>query len=212
MNLNGVNIEWFGHSSFKIKANKLIYIDPFQLKTAEKADLILVTHGHYDHCSVADIQKLVMDDSVVIATPDCQSKLSNGKIGITKLELATPGRRISVEGILVEAVSAYNINKRFHQRSDEYVGYVISVGGKRIYHAGDTDFIPEMKQLKNIEVALLPVGGTYTMDVNEAAQAAQAINPGIAVPMHYGKIVGDKTAGQQFKRLLNGKVRVEVLG
>ena len=179
-----VIVKWLGHASFQIKANgKNIYIDPYEGKYEEKADLVLVTHSHFDHCDTSKIKKVIKKDTVIICPADCASKIKGNVI------VLEPGRKTSLDDIVVEAVHAYNY-KRFRSPGNPFhpkgsgLGYVITVNDKRIYHAGDTDFIPEMKGLKNISLALLPSGGTYTMDNPEAAEAALAINPEIAIPMH----------------------------
>jgi len=179
-----VIVKWLGHASFQIKANgKNIYIDPYEGEYAEKADLVLVTHSHFDHCDASKIEKVKKKDTVIICPPECVSRLS-GNVKAIK-----PGEKIEVDGVTVEAVHAYNY-KRFRSPGNPFHpkgfgnGYIITVGGKRIYHAGDTDFIPEMRDLKNISLALLPSGGTYTMDNPEAAEAALAIKPEAVIPMH----------------------------
>lgn len=211
MKFGNIDIIWLGHSGFKIKGSKLIYIDPFRTGEQEKADIILVTHEHYDHCSIEDVVKLVKQDTVVIATPGCQSKLIPERTGLKKLGLAVPGRTFEAFGIRIDAVPSYNPKKKFHPKENENVGYIIKTAGTTIYHAGDTDLIPEMSIIKGIDIALLPVGGTYTMTAKEAAEAAQLIKPKVAIPMHYGSIVGSSADADTFKRLLEGKVRVEVL-
>jgi len=179
-----VIVKWLGHASFQIKADdKNIYIDPYEGEYAEKADLVLVTHSHFDHCDASKIEKVTKKDTVIICPPECVSRLS-GNVKAIK-----PGEKIEVDGVTVEAVHAYNY-KRFRSPGNPFHpkgfgnGYIITVGGKRIYHAGDTDFIPEMRDLKNISLALLPSGGTYTMDNLEAAEAALAIKPEAVIPMH----------------------------
>ena len=179
-----VIVKWLGHASFQIKADgKNIYIDPYEGEYAEKADLVLVTHSHFDHCDTSKIEKVTKKDTVIICPPECVSRL-RGNVKAIK-----PGEKIEVDGVTVEAVHAYNY-KRFRSPGNPFHpkgfgnGYIITVGGKRIYHAGDTDFIPEMRDLKNISLALLPSGGTYTMDNPEAAEATLAINPEVVIPMH----------------------------
>ena len=179
-----VIVKWLGHASFQIKAEgKNIYIDPYEGEYTEKADLVLVTHSHFDHCDTSKIEKVMKENTVIICPPECVSRLS-GNVKAIK-----PGEKIEVDGVIVEAVHAYNY-KRFRSPGNPFHpkgfgnGYIITVGGKRIYHAGDTDFIPEMKDLKNISLALLPSGGTYTMDNSEAAEAALAIKPEAVIPMH----------------------------
>ena len=210
LKLNGLIIEWLGHSGFKVKGEKVLYIDPYQCDAHEKADIILITHSHYDHCSIADVKRISTSSTIVVGTPACQSKLNYERVVMKDFKIVRPGMKLNVLGIGIEAIPSYNLNKKFHQKSEENVGYVISLNGKRIYHAGDTDKIPEMANLKNIDVAMLPVGGTYTMDAREAAEAADIIKPGIVVPMHYGKAVGSLQDAQTFKKLC--KQKVELLG
>ncbi len=203
----GIKIEWLGHASFKISNKVKIYVDPFILPpTPEKADIILVTHEHYDHCAVDNIKKLFGKGTVIVATEDCISKLKEFEIKAVK-----PGDKIEVKGIKIEAVPAYNINKSFHTKASNWVGYVIEIEGVRIYHAGDTDFIPEMKELKDIDIALMPVGGTYTMNAEEAAEAVNTFKPKIAIPMHYGSIVGSREDAEKFKQLVK-ESEVIILG
>lgn len=208
LKLNGLVIKWLGHAGFKLKGEKTVYIDPYESGAHEKADIILVTHAHYDHCSIADIQRLSTPNTMVVGTPACHSKLSAERVSMKDFKIIRPGMKIDILGVSIQAVPSYNPNKRFHQKSDENVGFVIGMSGKRIYHAGDTDKIPEMANLKKIDVALLPVGGTYTMNAEQAAQAANLIKPKIAVPMHYGKIVGSSADAQKFKELYQGRVEV----
>ncbi len=210
LKLNGLIIDWLGHSGFKVKGEKVLYIDPYECNADEKADIILITHSHYDHCSIADVKRISTASTIVVGTPACQSKLNYERVVMKDFKIVRPGMKLNVLGIGIETIPSYNINKKFHQKSEENVGYVISFNGKRIYHAGDTDKIPEMANLKNIDVALLPVGGTYTMDAKEAASAADIIKPGIAVPIHYGKAVGSVQDAQTFKKLC--KQKVEILG
>ncbi len=207
MEYKNIKIEWLGHASFKLKNSKVIYIDPFELSDGEKADIILVTHTHYDHCSLRDIEKIIKDNTLVIGPVDAQSKL--GKLGNVKFRWLQPGQTIETDSIRVTGYPAYNINKHFHPKSNDWLGYLIEVNGIRVYHAGDTDAIPELKGLSNIDILLLPVGGTYTMNAEEAANIANAIKPAIAIPMHYGSIVGTENDAERFKRLT--KMKVEIL-
>ncbi|MBW2999613.1 MBL fold metallo-hydrolase [Candidatus Woesearchaeota archaeon] len=205
-NLDGIKITWLGHASFKIVKTSVIYIDPFQISNGEKADIILITHSHYDHCSIDDINKIVKPETTIIATPDCISKLSNVNCKVFKT--VTPGDALGIDEVNIEVVPAYNLNKEFHPKANDWVGYVITMDGKKIYHAGDTDAIPEMNNLK-VNVALVPVSGTYVMTAEEAANAVNKFMPGTAIPMHYGEIVGSKSDAEKFKDLCN--VRVEIL-
>lgn len=178
----GINLEHLGHSSFKIKEGKVIYIDPFNLTKFEPADIILITHAHYDHCSIKDIQSLVKNGTEIFIPPDCQSKINH--FDNVKVNLVHPNKSYIIGDVKIETIPAYNIEKKFHPKANEWVGYIITIKNKRIYHAGDTDFIPEMKSLK-VDIALLPVGGTYTMDVDEAASAVNSFKPKFFIPMHY---------------------------
>lgn len=198
------NIHWLGHDTFRIIGDKVIYTDPFKIKKKDKADVILITHEHYDHCSPDDIKKIQGPDTVIVTTPDCAKKLS-GDIRTVK-----PGDKINVSGIEVEAVPAYNTNKQFHTRDKNWVGYIFTVKGERIYIAGDTDRIPEMKNLK-VDIALLPVSGTYVMTAEEAIEAALDIKPKVAIPMHYGSIVGEAKDASRFAEGLKGKIEVIIL-
>jgi len=196
-------IQWLGHASVKIKGEKTIYIDPWKLKSGvDKADIILVTHSHHDHFSPEDIERIKKYGTALI-TP-------YGAAGIGgDIRHVKPGDILNIGSIRIEAVSAYNIYKSFHPKANNWCGYVVDMGGKRYYHAGDTDMIPEMSQLKKIDYAFLPIGGTYTMNAEEAAKAAAIIKPKVAVPIHYGDIVGGIEDATKFKML--AKCSVEIL-
>jgi L-ascorbate metabolism protein UlaG (beta-lactamase superfamily) len=205
-------ITWLGHDSFKISAPEgVIYIDPWKLKGGEpqrggteyqSADLILITHGHHDHFSPDDVKKIQKADTTVVSIADVTAKVK-GKVKTVK-----PGDRLTVKGIQIEAVPAYNPAKQFHPKAAGHVGFVITAGGRRIYHAGDTDLIPEMAEIK-ADVALLPVGGKYTMNAQEAAQAANTIKPQVVVPMHWGDVIGSRADAEEFRS--QAKVPVEIL-
>jgi L-ascorbate metabolism protein UlaG (beta-lactamase superfamily) len=199
------DIHWLGHDTFKIVGEKVIYTDPFKIKKKDSADIILITHEHFDHCSPDDIKAIQGANTIIVTTPDCAKKLS-GKIKTVK-----PGDKITVGGIEIEAVPSYNTNKQFHPKANAWVGYIFTVRGQRIYLAGDTDYIPEMKTFKNIDIALLPVSGTYVMTAEEAIKAALDIKPKTAIPMHYDSIVGSKYDAQKFADGLKGKIEVTIL-
>ncbi len=199
MNLNGIEIQWLGHASFKIvAAGKNIYIDPFQIKTkTNDADYIFLTHPHYDHCSLEDLQKVVKEGTKIILQIDCQSKVARLSTKVDMIVISLGDKR-KIDELKIEAVAAYNIGKEFHPKAQQWLGYIITVAGKRIYHSGDADVIPEMENLGHIDLALLPVSGTYVMTAEEAAQAAEKIKPIIAIPMHYSSIVGSEADADKF--------------
>jgi L-ascorbate metabolism protein UlaG (beta-lactamase superfamily) len=199
------DIHWLGHDTFKITGEKVIYTDPFKIKKNDAADIILITHEHHDHCSPDDVKKLQGPNTVIVTVKDCTTKLS-GNVKTVK-----PGDKITIEGIEIEAVPSYNTNKQFHVKERGWVGYIFKVKGQRIYIAGDTDHIPEMKDFKNIDIALLPVSGIYVMTADEAVKAALDIKPKIAVPMHYGSVVGNVNDAKKFQEGLKGKIEVVIL-
>ena len=204
--------QWLGHASFSFQPDtgeKVFFIDPFRLKQDfhKKADFIFVTHAHDDHWSPVDIKRILKPETQIFAPSGC-SGLEHGNI-----ETVQPGYYKNLDIIKVRAVPAYNVKTErlnFHPRENNWVGYVFTINGKTFYHAGDTDFIVEMKQLTDLDVAFLPIGGTYTMDVNEAAEAANAMMPKITVPMHYKALLKEEStaAEEKFKKAVKGEVLV----
>ncbi len=191
MDVKGVKIEFLGHDGFLISNGKRIVIDPYNISDkVGKADVVLLTHGHYDHCSIKDIEKVVEPGTVVVCTADSQSKVM--MIEGINIQLVEPGESIELDKIKIETIPAYNKKKNYHPKSEGWVGFIIKIGEVIIYHAGDSDFIPEMQKLSgygkhgNEFVALLPVSGKYVMTAQEAAEAASVISPNLAIPMHYG--------------------------
>ena len=179
-----MKLEWLGHASWKLKAgDKTIYIDPYQGAYDEEADLILSTHSHMDHCDPSKVNAVKGEDTVVVAPADCAAKIGSS------VKSLKPGEKATFGEIEVEAVEAYNV-KRFRSPGVPFhpkglgVGYLIKAEGKTIYHVGDSDFIEEMKGVKGIDVMLIPSGGTYTMDSEDAAEATVAVHPKVAIPMH----------------------------
>lgn len=198
------DIHWLGHDTFKITGDKVIYTDPFKIKKKDRADIILITHEHYDHCSPEDVKKIQGPDTVIVTVADCAPRLT-GNIKTIK-----PGDKLNVMGMDIEAVPSYNTNKKFHPKEKGWVGFIFTAGGQRIYLAGDTDYIAEMKDIK-CDIALLPVSGTYVMTADEAARAALDIKPKAAIPMHYASIVGTNDDAERFRKALEGKIDVVVL-
>ena len=196
---SGVKIEWLGHAGFRVEGPPTVYLDPFQVSGGPEADLILITHDHYDHCDPDSVRRVAGPGTVVLAGPGCGPKLR----GLSVREVR-PGDELEVKGVRVRAVPAYNVRPerlRFHPREKGYVGFVVELSGVKVYHAGDTDLIPEMEGLQP-DVALLPVSGTYVMDAEEAARAVELIRPRLAVPMHYGAIVGSRRDAERFASLV----------
>ena len=202
-NMTG-NIHWLGHDTFKITGEKTIYTDPFTISRKDTADIILITHDHFDHCSPDDVKKIQGPDTTIVTTADCARKLTGN------VRTIRPGDSVTVGKITFEAVPAYNTNKKFHPRDKGWVGFIFTVDGKRIYLAGDTDLIPEIKTIK-ADIAILPVSGTYVMTADEAVQAALIIHPRVAIPMHYGSIVGSASDAKKFQEKLLGKIDVVIL-
>ncbi len=202
----GFSVKWLGHASFQIKADgKNIYIDPYEGEYKDKADIVMVTHSHHDHCDPSKIRKVRKEDTLIIAPEDCASKIGE------RIKTLKPGEKITLGNLTLEAVEAYNY-KRFRSPGNPFhpkglgVGYLITIGNKAIYHAGDTDFIPEMKQLNNIYLALLPSGDTYTMDNEEAAEAALTISPEVVIPMHRWD-----TNPEVFKKKVGSRSNIKVV-
>jgi L-ascorbate metabolism protein UlaG (beta-lactamase superfamily) len=195
---------WFGHASFQIKGKrKTIYIDPWKLKgSAQPADIILIGHSHYDHFSPPDILRISQPSTVIVVPQDCAGKVKGN------LKIMKPGETLDLEGIEVKAIPAYTPEKPFHPKKNNWLGFIVTIDGERLYYASDTDEIPEMGKIKDIDVALLPVGGTYTMNAKEAAHAAGTIKPRIAVPYHYGDIVGTGRDAELFASLFSGETRI----
>ncbi len=199
-------IIWLRHASVLLEGDKKrVYIDPWEITDPQPADLVLITHDHYDHLSLPDLKAVCTKTTEILAPHGTIGKISGVPGQIRGVE---PGEKVTAAGLEVQAVPAYNVGKKFHPRSANNVGYVVTLDGQRIYHAGDTDLIPEMKGLAP-DVALLPIGGTYTMDAAEAARAATELGARKVIPMHFGAIVGGDADAARFKELC--PVPVEIL-
>jgi L-ascorbate metabolism protein UlaG (beta-lactamase superfamily) len=213
------SLHWLGHDTFRIDRPATIYIDPWRLPPGSPpADLILVSHHHHDHCSPEDVESIRREATIVVANSTAAGKLRSpvrvlqpGKSFALRtpegvalripegIALRTP-EGVDLAGVMVEAVPAYNVNKKFHPRDEGHLGFIVHLGGERLYFAGDTDLIPEMTGLA-CDVALLPVSGVYTMTADEAAGAAGVIRPRVAVPMHYGAgVAGSADDAETFRQ------------
>lgn len=220
MEIGGVKIAYLGHSGFIIHNGKRIAIDPYNISDAaavEKVDLVLITHSHYDHCSIKDIQKLAKKGTIVVVPADSQSKIT--RIENVEMQIIEVGDELEFGDVKVVAVPAYNVDKEFHPKSEGWMGYIVKMGNVVVYHAGDSDKIPEMSKLSgygkdgNKFVAMLPVSGTYTMTADEAAEVASLISPTVAIPIHYGAgVAGTVEDAQRFVKLcMQSGLKAEVL-
>ena len=205
------NIEVLYHSSIRINKEKTIYIDPFKIdKNYNDADIVFITHDHYDHYSEEDIDKVINENTTIIIPEELLTKLLRKGINKNAIITVEPNKNYMVQGIKFETISAYNTNKTFHPKENGWVGYIIIINGIRYYIAGDTDITEENKQVK-CDVAFVPVGGTYTMDFKEAASLINEIKPKIAIPIHYGSIVGTEQDAIDFIRLLHPEIKGIIL-
>ncbi len=203
--MNDQHVHWLGHASFRIEDGATqIYIDPWKLpKNVPKADVIFITHAHYDHFSPEDIAKIKKDGTAFFAPKDVAYQLEGTVISVTRNQTYNVGE------LKVKTVPAYNIGKKFHPKESNWVGYIISLStGQKIYHAGDTDFIPEMRTVVT-DFALLPCAGTYTMTAKEAADAANTFKPQVVIPMHWGDIVGSKADADEVKKFFKGETVIK---
>lgn len=197
-------ISWLGHDGILYQGQKTVYFDPFEIAGGPPADLILISHDHFDHCSPDDVKKIQTKDTIILTEADSAKKLSG------QVEVIKPGETKTIQGLTVEAIPSYNTNKDFHPKTKSWLGFIVTLNGVRVYHTGDTDFIPEMKTIQ-ADIAFLPVSGTYVMTAKEAAEAAKVLKPRIAVPIHYGAIVGTAEDAREFKELLKGIIDVRIL-
>jgi len=208
--IEGVEITWLKHDAFLLKGDGIVVaIDPYELRSVpEKADLVLVTHDHFDHCDPNSVRLVAKPDAVVVAPQNAASKLGKN------VRVVKAGDVLTEKGVTIKVVPAYNVRperQRFHPKNYGGVGYLITLEGKTIYHPGDTDLIPEMDNLGQVDIALLPVSGTYVMDAQEAAEAVKRIKPTHVIPMHYGSIVGSKADAEKFAQLVAGQTTVHIL-
>jgi L-ascorbate metabolism protein UlaG (beta-lactamase superfamily) len=197
------HVRRLNHDCFRFEAGgKVLYTDPFKIKPAHDADLILISHEHFDHCSPEDVAAVSKKGTQIVASASCRGKLEGN------VRFVHPGERETVGGVQVEAVPAYNLDKKFHPKAAGHVGFVFTLDGVRVYFAGDTDLIPEMAEI-HCDIALLPVSGTYVMTAREAVEATTRVHAGLIVPMHYGDIIGTAKDAEHLEK--NSKVPVEIL-
>lgn len=215
MDYKGLKIDWLHHACFRIKSEKsIVYTDPYKIiNNYNDADLILITHDHYDHLDYNSIKKLINEKTSIVAPKDCSKQLEDIK---NEKIFVSPNEVKIIKDITIKTVNSYNINKfanngkAFHPKEKGNVGYIFIIDNVRIYIAGDTDLIPEMKEYK-MDIALLPVSGIYVMDASEAANSALLMKPDIAIPMHYGSGIGTIKDAEKFKELVGKKINVEIL-
>ena len=206
-----MKIEVLCHSSIRIEGeDKIIYLDPYRIKEERNdADIIFITHSHYDHFSVEDILKIKKEETRIVVTNDLIDRAIELGVKEENITVVMPNNSYNILDIEINTIPAYNINKQFHPKENNWVGYILKIEGKSIYVAGDTDVTVENKNVK-CDIALIPVGGTYTTDYKEAAELVNVIKPEIVIPMHYGEIVGNKEDGIKFSKLVNSNIQVDI--
>ena len=204
------NILVLTHSSIKIKNSKTIYFDPFKIdKNYNDADYVFITHSHYDHYSEEDIKKVRKKETKIIITSDLKERVKELGFENSNIIIVNPNEKYIIDTLKIETIPAYNNKKQFHPKSNNWVGYIIEINGEKYYIAGDTDITEENKKIK-CDVALLPIGGTFTMNYEEAAELTNIIKPKIVIPIHYGSIVGNKCDAEKFKKLINKEIKCEI--
>ncbi len=205
-----VKVRWLGHDGFVLEGSSTVIVDPFKAQGDHKADLLLISHEHFDHLSPDDIKRFTQSSTKVIAPTLCKEALSQLGLDVTYVGANS---KTEIDGVVVETIPAYNLNKFrspghvFHPKEDGRVGFIITLDGSRFYHAGDTDTIPEMKSV-DVDVAFLPVSGTYVMTAEEAVEAAKMMKAKVVVPMHFGTIVGSKADAERFRKLSKSETKI----
>lgn len=208
-----MNIKVLYHSSIKIESNINIYFDPFKIEVASNdADVIFITHEHYDHFSPEDILKIKKENTIIVLPKNMENIALDLNFEKTNIVLVEPNKKYKLENqeLIFETIPAYNVNKNFHKKEMNWVGYILEIEGKRVYVAGDTDITEENKQVK-CDIALVPIGGTYTMEAKEAAELVNIIKPKIAIPIHYGAIVGNKEDEKIFVKNVEKDIECKIL-
>lgn len=213
MKIRGIDLELLNHASVKITDKWIIYVDPFEIPKGEKADFILISHNHHDHCSSNDLKKIIKPETIIVAAEECKEKLGIISKSVSKIIYLKPNENLKIGDFFVETVPSYNTNKEYHPKEDQKLGFIVNLKLGRIYLAGDTDLIPEMNKLRDIEIAFLPVSGKYVMTAEEAAKAVEMIRPKVVIPYHYGSLIagsfiGTKKDAEKLKALTKYDVRI----
>lgn len=204
------NVKVFGQNSIRIESSKIIYIDPLYIdKDYNDADFIFITHDHYDHFSPDDINRIKKNDTIFVAPEKMKAKVSQLGIDDSNIKCVVPNQTYNIDTLSFETVPSYNKLKPFHPKSNNWVGYILDLD-KKYYISGDTDNVPEIRNI-SCDVAFVPVGGTYTMDYKEAAELINTMNPKLAIPVHYGTIVGNKADGERFKSLVESSIECQIM-
>ena len=205
------NIEVLCHAAIKISKGKVIYFDPYEVdKEYHDADIIMITHSHYDHFSEEDIQKVRKENTKIIITEDLYNRTKELEFKDEDILKVIPNRNYNLENIIINTIPSYNLNKQFHPKGNNWVGYLVEIYGVNYYIAGDTDLTEENKNVK-CDIAFVPVGGTYTMTAQEAAELVNIIKPKVTVPIHYGSLVGTKQDAEVFSENLDASIKCEIL-
>ncbi len=204
------NVKVFGQNSIRIESSKIIYIDPLYIdKDYNDADFMFITHDHYDHFSPDDINRIKKNDTIFVAPEKMKAKVSQLGIDDSNIKCVVPNQTYNIDTLSFETVPSYNKLKPFHPKSNNWVGYILDLD-KKYYIAGDTDNVPEIRNI-SCDVAFVPIGGTYTMDYKEAAELINTMNPKLAIPVHYGTIVGNKADGERFKSLVESSIECQIM-
>ena len=196
-----MKIKWLGHSSFKITGTKTIYIDPWKIKGNAPADIILISHPHFDHFSPRDIEKIQGPSTIVVGPVESVHGLTG------KVEDVLPGKKLKIGNVTIETFPAYNTDKNFHPKINKWLSYLIIMDGIRIFHTGDSDLIDDFKGIKT-DILFVPISGHYVMNAEEAATLTNLINPKLTIPMHWGDIIGNSEDAKKFESLVKGKVKI----
>ena len=200
MDYKGVTLERLEHDTIRLTTKSdTIYFDPYHLPDDDslpKADVVFITHPHFDHLSVEDLKKIVTGETTIVTVPDAEEKLTG--IGAADIKYVKPRDEVTIGDLKVQVMPAYNPDKHYHPKQNAWVGYLVEADGVKVYMAGDTDLIPEMNDFPEMDIALLPVSGTYVMTAEEAANAAFILEPNLAIPIHYGSVVGSDSDAQRF--------------